>query len=133
MGFALVMLLVMEVKHYLADFPLQIEYMQGKFARVGWKVPLMCHAAVHALMTFVVVAVSVYVMGMPQLLVMSLMLAMFDGGTHFVIDRVKAHPDIGGKFTYTEKQFWNNIGLDQMAHHLVQLAIVAMLAYAVVG
>jgi hypothetical protein len=46
------LLVFFQVKHFLADFPLQVEYMLKK-TRAGWEfiVPLIVHCTVHAVLT----------------------------------------------------------------------------------
>lgn len=124
-----VLALVWQVKHFVADFPLQNTYMQKKFARVGWIAPLAAHCGVHAVMSLVLFAIAALLLGRVDLLGVAVLLAGIDGFSHFVIDRLKAHPDIGGKYTVAEKQFWNNLGLDQMAHHIVGLFLIFIFVY----
>lgn len=49
------LLIAFQVKHFLADYPLQNRYMLGKF-KDGWAFfwPLMAHAAVHGFGTFLI-------------------------------------------------------------------------------
>ena len=80
-------------------------------------------------MSLVLFAVVALLLARVDLLCVAVLLAGIDGFSHFVIDRLKAHPDIGGKYTVAEKQFWNNIGLDQMAHHVVGLFLIFIFVY----
>lgn len=85
-----VLLIIFQFKHFLADYPLQGKYMLGKFAD-GWKwvLPLSAHAGVHFLFTLMI---CLFVR--PQYW----WLALFDFGTHFVMDRIKASPNLLGKY-----------------------------------
>jgi len=127
------LLLVFETKHLFADYLLQGEYMLGKFRRQGWVRPLAAHCAVHALMTLAICLVV-----RPELF----WLAAVDFGIHFVMDRVKASPDLLGRYkalsaremptaTAEERRgnryFWWSLGFDQYVHQLTSLAIVACL------
>ncbi len=49
-----VLLVVFQLKHFMADYPLQNEYMLGKFKAKGWFAPLALHAGVHSLFTCVI-------------------------------------------------------------------------------
>lgn len=117
MRFFLLLLCVFEAKHWLADFLLQGRYMLGK-GRAGWSwiLPLTAHATVHAGFTL---AICWY---MDRSL---WPLAVLDGASHFVIDRIKAGPRWLGRFNDTRKPaFWWALGADQAAHHLVHYYIV---------
>ena len=112
------LLILFQLKHFIADFPLQNSYMLGKFNHSGWILPLFSHASTHAGLTFTIcIAIS-------QDLTLSLLLALLDLVSHFWIDRLKASPNFGGQFKPSEPIFWHLLGLDQLAHHLVHYAII---------
>jgi hypothetical protein len=49
-------LVAFQIKHFLADFPLQGKYMLGKFkGGTDWVLPLVAHSGVHALFTLAIV------------------------------------------------------------------------------
>ena len=107
-------MLALVVKHFLADCPLQTTYMLGKSKRVGWALPLLAHSGVHALFTLVVLlAFGVHWLAIPA--------ALAEMVAHFMIDRVKAHPDLGGRWNPSQPQFWWALGADQLAHNLCYL------------
>src|SRR5262249_37291025 len=83
------LLLVFETKHLFADFFLQGEYMLGKFKRQGWQLPLAAHCAVHAAFTL-----AICLLVRPELF----WLAGVDFSVHFVMDRIKASPDLLGRY-----------------------------------
>lgn len=123
LGHTLVLLVVFEVKHYIADFPLQHEYMLQK-TRPGWSflAPLSLHCTVHAGLTLVIV-----LMVAPG----QWWLAGFDFVTHFVMDRIKSGPRYLGRFRDVDKPaFWNCFGFDQLVHHLVSYFIIWKLLQA---
>lgn len=111
------LLVLFQFKHFIADFPLQREYMLKKFLP-GWAffIPLSTHCFVHALLTFaIVVAVDVNLWW----------LAIVDFITHFIMDRIKSGPKYLGRFQDRSKAgFWNSFGLDQMVHHLTGFYII---------
>lgn len=106
------------LKHFLADFPLQTPYMLGKGKREGWGLPLLAHCSVHALATTLILHVA----GLGW---WAIPVALAEGAAHFVIDRIKAHPDLGGRWNPSQPQFWWALGADQLAHSLCYIAIVA--------
>lgn len=87
------LLLLYQLKHFLADYPLQRPWMLGKFLP-GWAfvAPLAAHCAVHGAFTFFIAAVY---SGRPALAVG---LALFDFVVHFLMDRIKASPKWMGRW-----------------------------------
>ena len=116
------LLIVFQIKHFLADFPLQTEYMLGKFKAEGWELPLFSHAFVHAIMTFCIV---LYFLPLQ----IALLMAMFDLVVHFIVDRIKASPHLFGKYNPTEKMFWIALGGDQFMHHITHYIIIFTIVY----
>jgi hypothetical protein len=117
-----ILLVVFQVKHFLADFVFQNVYMLQK-SRAGWEfvLPLSIHSGVHAIMTLAIV-----VWWNPSLWWLSLL----DFVVHFTTDRIKAGPRYFGRFhDITKKGFWVTFGLDQMIHHLTHLAIIWVLMF----
>jgi hypothetical protein len=135
------LLCIYQAKHFLADYPLQTGWMLGKFAR-GWKwiPPLAAHAGVHAFLTFLIAyAFSWH----PGNLLFALQMAGVDGAIHFLMDRIKASPNLLGRFKPLSPReyplaaamgdtvslrhnrlFWYSLGLDQMVHHLTHYYII---------
>lgn len=99
------LLVVYQIKHYVADFPLQGAFMLGKFKKSpDFILPLLSHGAVHGAMTFLI-----------ALCFKSPMVAAAFGLTdmvvHCIIDRVKASPDLGGRFkALTKTDFEKHYG-----------------------
>lgn len=115
-----VLLAAFQVKHFIADFPLQREYMLRK-TLAGWRflAPLTVHCGVHALGTLVI-----------TLLVdpSKCWLAALDFVTHFVMDRIKSGPRYLGRYNdISRPAFWNCFGIDQMVHHLTSYLIIWIL------
>lgn len=112
------LLILFQLKHFIADYPLQGKYMLGKFkyglAFVG---PLSAHCLVHAALT---AAICLYFA--PHF---ALSLAALDFAVHFIVDRIKASPALLGRFRYHQRQFWWALGADQMLHHLTHYFIIA--------
>jgi hypothetical protein len=117
----LLLLVLYQVKHFLADYPLQRPYMLNKFkGGTAWILPLCAHAGVHGGFTLAItLAVA------PALW----WLALADFAVHFTVDRAKAAPTWGGRWKPNEPYFWWALGADQMVHHLTHYAIIfALLA-----
>jgi hypothetical protein len=52
---------------------------------------------------------------------------MLDMMSHFVIDRIKADPKLGGRWKNTQPEFLWALGADQLAHGLIGIIIVLCL------
>ena len=116
-----ILLVLFQIKHFAADFPLQTQYMLGKFKKDNWILPLSAHAAVNAFITLTIALAfsdSFYVITFVTLV---------DFITHFIMDRIKASPDLLGKWKPTDTMFWNVVGIDQMVHHLTHYFIIYLI------
>ncbi len=74
--------------------------MLGKFAS-GWKwvTPLAAHAGVHALFTFVITTIFFIFTKIPKHPYYTAFgLALFDFSAHFIMDRIKASPNLMGRW-----------------------------------
>lgn len=131
-----ILLVLFQFKHFLADYPLQTEYMLGKF-KPGreYILPLLAHSSVHGALTLLIC----WIFG-PLWLASAL--GLLDMGIHFAVDRLKASPKLFGRFkilageefaSATEKQkrenkyFWWALGFDQTVHHLTHYVIILAL------
>ena len=112
-----ILLLIYQVKHYIADFPLQREYMLRKtMPNWDFAIPLALHCSVHTLGTFIICMIYA-----PSLW----WLALVDFAIHFVIDRLKSGPRYFGRFNNLSKPgFWNVLGFDQMLHHITHIYFI---------
>lgn len=91
-----ILLVVYQIKHLVADYFLQGPYMLGKFKPYpDYIIPLFCHALVHFIGTFVI---ALFVD--PD---HATWYALVDGTVHFIVDRIKASPDMLGRFTALSK------------------------------
>lgn len=157
-----ILLIVMQFKHFIADYLLQGKYMLGKFKDKGWGLPLAAHCGVHFLFTFIISFITFYpeyryIKGESQLsslILFGILLGLLDFGIHFVMDRIKASPQMLGRYQALSKNemiteilpvinntehpqrgeatqrvksnvlFWWSLGLDQMVHHLTDILII---------
>lgn len=120
LNYLLLVLTLFQLKHFLADYPLQGKYMLGKF-KPGWDFlnPLLAHSLVHAYLTSFIVY---WFTGEARY---SALCGLFDMCVHFTMDRIKAGPKYLGRFKdMYDKKFWWCLGLDQMVHHLTHYAII---------
>jgi hypothetical protein len=115
---AILVVFVLLVKHYVVDFPLQVEYQwrnKGTYGHPGGLI----HAGYHGIGTFIVLSM---VFGLSYWFFI-LVMAIFDSVTHYHIDWAKMN---WGNRDMTNPQFWNHLGLDQLAHQTVYLIIAGM-------
>lgn len=134
MTLVFILLVVYQIKHFVADFPLQTPYMLGKFKDEGWVGPLSAHAGVHAGFTFLIVTFAC------TDLMFAFAAALFDFIIHFTMDRIKASPRLLGQYQALSKAdymrgasptqlrsntfFWWSLGFDQAIHHLTHYFII---------
>ncbi len=144
----LILLIVFQEKHWIADYPLQGQYMLGKFKEYPhFILPLLAHGFVHGLFTF---AIASFVQPWKYAMVLGAM----DMLIHSTVDFIKANPSLGGRFEALSKRemksilsyvpslgadkveelfgaqlksnryFWWTLGLDQKAHHLTHYLLI---------
>ena len=123
-----ILLFLFQLKHFIADYPLQTSYMLGKLNKTNWILPLTAHASVHALFTFTIAFVALDSLSyLPDTVLFSVLLALFDFTIHFTVDRIKASPNLLGRFSPDKPYFWWALGWDQMMHHLTHYIIIAII------
>lgn len=116
-----VLLVVFHIKHFLADFPLQFNFMLKYKVSETWNfvIPLSMHCLIHSSFTLLICLVidpSYW------------WLAVVDFGVHFAMDRLKAGPRYLGRFNDPAKSsFWISLGFDQMIHHLTDILVIYIL------
>lgn len=95
-----------QIKHFVADYPLQNEYMLGKF-KPGWEFvkPLAAHCAVHGAMTFLILASLCNWLSWGMIL----FLTVIDMSIHFVMDRIKASPNLLGRYESLDKTCFKGV------------------------
>lgn len=111
------LLVLFQIKHFLADFPLQVNYMIFRKTSANWDflLPLLSHSAVHGVLTLFMCLYYA-----PHLW----WLSIADTIIHFVMDRIKSSPKYLGRFNDLSKAYyWWCLGLDQMVHHLTHIYI----------
>ncbi|HZP20125.1 MAG TPA: DUF3307 domain-containing protein [Bauldia sp.] len=113
---------VLQVKHFLCDYPLQTGYQLRNKSTYGHPGGLL-HSGIHAVGTL-----PVFLVITPPL---AWGVAIFVGEflLHYHIDWAKGNiiRKIGS--TASDRSFWWAIGFDQLLHHLTYVAIAAILIY----
>jgi hypothetical protein len=120
---ALFLLLLLQIKHWYADFVVQT-YMQTVKKGV-WLNPIgISHSLDHVYSTLAVLLIfSLFV---PTSGILIIILAFVEGIIHYVIDFVKVKY---GCKDNTKPLFWNQFGLDQLAHQICYLLIVCLILF----
>jgi hypothetical protein len=151
------LLVVYQIKHFVCDYPLQTPWMLGKFkGGTDWILPLAAHAGVHAVATILIACLALMFTGRGEgyaAMMLPVYLGLFDFAIHFAMDRIKASPNLLGRYKpltasgmkeamemvasdnlmrqdygkdliKSNKYFWWALGLDQGVHHLTHYVII---------
>jgi hypothetical protein len=114
----LLLLLLFQIKHWYADFKIQT-YMQTVKKGV-WLDPIgVSHSCDHVWTTLV--CLLIFSMFQPVAVSTILTVAVLEGIYHYAVDYVKVKH---GCKDNTKPLFWNQFGLDQLAHQSSYLVIV---------
>jgi hypothetical protein len=120
--FLFILLVLFQIKQFVADFLLQRTYMLKKVLP-GWDfvIPLASHCAVHGVLTLLIC-----LWARPEFW----WLAFVDFSVHFVIDRFRSSPRFLGRFSDTrDARYWWILGADQMMHHLTHIGLIYILIF----
>jgi hypothetical protein len=113
----LLLLFLLQVKHWFADFKIQT-YMQTVKKGV-WLDPIgMTHTRDHMLSSLVVLLLFSFIHPIAPLTLLAVV--AIEGIYHYLVDYTKVRY---GCKDNTKPLFWNQFGLDQMAHQLSYLVI----------
>lgn len=117
----LLLLLLLQIKHWYADFKIQT-YMQTVKKGV-WLDPIgISHTADHIWGTLVVLMIFNFIHPVAALTILAV--AVAEGLYHYLVDYTKVKY---GCKDNTKPLFWNQFGLDQLAHQVSYLAITAFI------
>ena len=119
-------LLVLQVKHFVADFVLQTPYQylnKGIYGHPGGLI----HAGIHVVGTMLTFLVIV-----PSLPVAAAILAG-EFIAHYHIDWLKEGTVKRQQWQFPQAEFWWTFGADQALHQVTYLVIVAVLATQIVS
>ena len=113
----LALLFLLQIKHWYADFCLQT-YMQTVMKGV-WLNPVgISHSLEHVWCSLVALIVFSVFVAIPPMVIIGV--ALVEGITHYLIDFTKVKY---GTKDITKSLFWNQFGLDQLAHQTTYLAM----------
>jgi len=112
-------LIFLQIKHWYIDFVNQSEEeVVHKGIYLDWRG--MKHSAKHGLATFAIL----YTVTGFNYLYFALFLALVDFIAHYHIDWIKMNY---GNRDIRTPQFWNHLGLDQMAHQICYISIAYLI------
>lgn len=119
----LTLLLLLQIKHWYADFVVQT-YMQTVKKGV-WLHPCgISHSLDHVYATLTALLIFNFFVPLSGLLMITL--AFAEGIVHYIIDFVKVKY---GCKDNTKPLFWNQFGLDQLAHQICYLLIALVISF----
>jgi len=111
----IILLVLLQIKHWYADFKIQT-YMQTVKKGV-WLDPIgMTHTRDHMLASLVVLLLFSFIYPVAPLTI--LLVVVLEGIYHYLVDYTKVKY---GSKDNTTPLYWNQFGLDQMAHQLSYL------------
>jgi hypothetical protein len=115
------LLFLFQIKHWYADFKIQT-YMQTVKKGIWLDLVGISHSVDHVWGTLAIL--SLFSLWYPIPITTILLIGLIEGLTHYVIDYTKVKY---GCKDNTKPLFWNQFGLDQLAHQTCYLLIVAFL------
>ena len=115
---ALLLMFLLQVKHYYADFVIQT---YAQTVRKGiYRDPVgISHSLDHVVGTLV--SLLVFSVVVPISVAAIVVISIAEGIAHYHIDWTKVHY---GSKDITKPLFWNQFGMDQLAHQLTYLAMI---------
>lgn len=107
-----ILLVIYQLKHFICDYPLQTSYMLGKFKGGNeWILPLGTHCLVHGIATFIIALFF-----NPKVAVLVTAVDIF---LHFIMDRIKASPNMLGRFkTLTKEEY---VYIQSILNNIIEL------------
>ena len=125
------LLIVFQVKHFIIDYVVQFSRHDSmkKFEADGWVFPLFKHANDHGMASAFIVSTVLYAVSTPwlPLILLSLGAYVFDLVVHFTMDRIKASPNILGKYKFPSREYFFSLAVDQSVHHVTHYVIIMVL------
>lgn len=122
----LAVLTVLQVKHFVCDYPFQTLYQvqnKGTYGHPGG----ILHSGIHVIAT-----AAIFLVVMPTLwLGVAILVGEFL--VHYNVDWAKANWIRRGGYTATDREFWWATGFDQFLHQLGYLVIAGVLVGTMLG
>ena len=117
----LALLFLFQIKHWYADFKIQT-YMQTVKKGVWLDLIGISHSLDHVWSTLIIL--TLFNLFYPLAAMTIVLVALIEGAIHYAIDYTKVKY---GCKDNTKPLFWNQFGLDQLAHQACYLLIAAFL------
>ena len=111
----LILFTLLSIKHFVADFVLQFDYMvqeKGYYGKIGG----IHHSVIHGLFTFVIFAWF----GFP----IAFWAGIVDFVVHYHIDYAKMKIGRLKGYTPADRAFWVWIGFDQLLHYITYVVLI---------
>lgn len=118
---SLILMFALQVKHYYADFAIQT-YAQTIRKGIYRDLVGISHSLDHILGSLLVLSAASFFVSFS--LPLMIVLCFAEGILHYHIDWVKVHY---GTKDLTKPLFWNQFGMDQLAHQFTYLGMVYLL------
>ena len=118
---SLILMLVLQVKHYAADFVIQT-YAQTVRKGIYRDLVGISHSVDHVIGSLIALFVASFFVSLNLPFV--ILLCFLEGLLHYHIDWAKVHFGIKD---ITRPLFWNQFGMDQLAHQLTYLGMIYLL------
>ena len=118
----LAVLLILQAKHFVADFVVQTPYQflnKGKYGHPGGFI----HAGIHAFGT-----TFAFLVVMPSFR-LGLAIVVCEFIAHYHIDWLKEHTVKTAQWKFPQSEFWWTFGADQALHQVTYIAIAGVLAW----
>jgi hypothetical protein len=118
---ALLILTLLFIKHWFADFVVQYPYMveqKGTYGAEGG----IHHSLIHSVLTWLVMYALL------QNTAIAVFTALFDFVAHYHIDWLKMNINRWRNLSIKDNEFWMWLGADQLAHCLTYIVIVLWVA-----
>jgi len=112
----LVVLILFQIKHLIADFVLQSQYILQNRRKYGHPGGLL-HVAYHITGT----AICLLAVGCDLRILVTILVA--EALIHYHLDWTKDNLVASKSLTTTDAKFWNLLGLDQLLHQLTYLGM----------
>ena len=113
-------LILFQIKHFIGDYLWQTDWMLANKGRYGHPGGLV-HAGVHGALTLPILIWAGVAIGT------ALLLALAEATVHYHIDWAKARAVRRRDLDVSQTAFWHFLGLDQGAHQLTYIALLAAL------
>lgn len=122
-----ILLLALNLKHFIADFLLQPPFMylnKGTYGHVGG----ISHSMLHALMTMFIIASMVTFLALPVAPMLCVLIGLMEFIVHYHTDwaKVKLTKKFNLSPTNSEKYWWL-LGADQLIHALTYIFIAIII------